>query len=599
MKKILLFVLSVLGGLTAYAGDVNFQWAKTVTAPMGTNAHSLAKSADGKIFALANFGSSGSNETVLYDGELTGTGAPYSGSSSAGNLNIVFQKLEKDGTLIWSINSCWGGASLSDCAYTPTADGGAFLALKFYHTNYDSAKNGKLLSLTDADGETTDVIWEYPGYWVYQGILVKVSTDGKIEWTKLIDMDYSPEANASSTYKNYTPQGFFFYGAAEDGDGNLYIAGNYRKEMTFVKENSETVVLTPHNTEGWTGDPQSTIGDLFLVKLDKYGNYLGHITTTGTAARESINDIAYAGGKIYFLGMVKGASSEDSEITLGNYKIQPTKFDDILVGAVNTDMTIAWINHFPAFAASNAKHTTLNKKMDIQNGSLYLMGHVIGGFGKDKTEALIESTSTMQAGFLIKCSAADGTWQGGVVHDATISGYYGAFEDKEGKLYAYGYCMGSSIFLTKYDATTWTKETQYDLITGGGSATAWGCLLDEEQFLSFSRAGAKSTSDFIDNSFTIGAMNDAGSWISIISSFEIPGLELATGVSISEASQEQAVKVHGGKEQIFIEAGKTSEIQILNTYGQVIKNMSVSSGKQAISMPKGIYIINKNKVVVY
>ena len=73
--------------------------------------------------------------------------------------------------------------------------------------------------------------------------------------------------------------------------------------------------------------------------------------------------------------MVKGASTEDSEIKLGNTTIQPTKFDDILVGAVNTDMTVAWVKHFPAFGASNGKHTTQNKKMELQNGNLYLMGH--------------------------------------------------------------------------------------------------------------------------------------------------------------------------------------------------------------------------------
>ena len=134
MKKILLLVFSMVCGVSAYAGDVNFQWAKPLIAPMGTNAHSLTKSADGKIFAFSNFGSSGESNTISYEGEILGTGAPYNGSSSSGNLNIVFQKLEKNGDLIWSINSCWGGASLSDCAYTPTADGGAFLALKFYHS---------------------------------------------------------------------------------------------------------------------------------------------------------------------------------------------------------------------------------------------------------------------------------------------------------------------------------------------------------------------------------------------------------------------------------------------------------------------------------
>ena len=596
MKKILLLVFSMVCGVSAYAGDVNFQWAKPLIAPMGTNAHSLAKSADGKIFAFSNFGSSGESNTISYEGEILGTGAPYNGSSSSGNLNIVFQKLEKNGDLIWSINSCWVGASLSDCAYTPTADGGAFLALKFYHTNYDAAGNGKLVSLVDAKGETTDVIWEYPGHWVYQGILAKISTDGAVEWTQLIHVDYSGEPNATY-YKEYTPQGFYFYGATEDNEGNLYIAGNYRKEMTFTKEGGDKVILTPHNTEGWNGDPQGTVGDLFLVKLDKEGNYLGHVTTTGSAARESINDIAYADGKIYFLGMVKGSTTETSEIKLGDTTIQPTTFDDIIAGAVNTDMSVAWVKHFPAFAASNGKHTTQNKKMDIQNGSLYLMGHVVGGFGADKSEALISGSSTLQSGFLIKCSATDGTWQGGAIGDKTIGGYYGAYEDENGKVYTYGYALGN-VYLLTYDSKTWTIDNEYNLVKGG-SASAWGCLFDGKQLLAFTRSSATSSTSFVDESFTLDGRKDAGSWVATISSYEIPGMELPTGLTTATVSQDQNIKVYGGKNQIFVEAQENSEVQILNIYGQIVKSMTVTAGKQVVSVPKGIYIVNNNKVLVY
>ena len=99
MKKILLFV-SILCGLTAYASDIDFQWAKTFVSPMGTGAHSLAKSADDKVFAFTNFGSSGAADSLSYNDELIGHGAPYSGSSSSGNSNIAFQKLEKNGDLI-------------------------------------------------------------------------------------------------------------------------------------------------------------------------------------------------------------------------------------------------------------------------------------------------------------------------------------------------------------------------------------------------------------------------------------------------------------------------------------------------------------------
>lgn len=102
-----------------------------------------------------------------------------------------------------------------------------------------------------------------------QGILVKISTEGNVEWTKLINVDYSPVPGTTSRYlqKVYSSKDSISMAAAEDNEGNLYIAGNYRKDMTFVKKSGEQVVLSPHNTEGWTGDPQSSVGRPVFSKI--------------------------------------------------------------------------------------------------------------------------------------------------------------------------------------------------------------------------------------------------------------------------------------------------------------------------------------------
>ena len=94
MKKILLFV-SILCGLTAYANDIDFQWAKTFVSPMGTSAHSLAKSADDKVFSFAGFGSSGAADSLSYGETLIGHGAPYDGSSSSRKLKHRIPKIRK------------------------------------------------------------------------------------------------------------------------------------------------------------------------------------------------------------------------------------------------------------------------------------------------------------------------------------------------------------------------------------------------------------------------------------------------------------------------------------------------------------------------
>ena len=133
----------------------------------------------------------------------------------------------------------------------------------------------------------------------------------------------------------------------------------------------------------------------------------------------------------------------------------------------------------------------------------------------------------------------------------------------------------------------------------GGSASAWGCLFDGKQLLAFTRSSATSSTSFVDESFTLDGRKDAGSWVAIISSYEIPGMELPTGLTTATVSQDQNIKVYGGKNQIFVEAQENSEVQILNIYGQIVKSMTVTAGKQVVSVPKGIYIVNNNKVLVY
>lgn len=597
MKKVLFFLsLALTSGnvhLKANTGDPVFQWAKLIDGPSAETPHSLAKSNDGKIFAFSSFGTKGTQDlSVSYDGNVVGYGAPYQGTSSAGSANVLFQKLDTDGTQIWCVYSNWGAVSLSDCAYTPTIDGGAMLALKMYHTDADAAGNHKLLSLVDATGASTEVIWEKPACWAYQGVLVKISTDGRVEWAKRIDVDTSAEPAAGSSYASGTSDGIYFYGMAADEDGQVYLAGNYRKTVTFVKPDATEVKLTPHNTAGWNGDSQKAVGDLFFVKLDKDGNYLGHLTTTGEAERESIDDIVYDRGKLYFLGRIKGKSGEEAgtikTLAFGATTLEPTAFDDLIAGAIRPDLTVDWVRSYPAFAASNGKHTTLNKKLEVQNGCLYLTGHVAGGFGKDKKEALVRTSGTLQEGFIIRCSATDGEWLGGTTHGSTISGYYGAFE-RDGKVYTYGYRLSNSVFLVIYDKETFAPVIQYDLVTEG-TLTGWGCLCDGNRFFSFSRCNAAAA--FYGTDLTLGSTG----WGSVLCSFELPK---SSATEIYGSVDDSAFRVSGGKGVIRLVSSERCRVTVYNTGGQPVKTFDMPAGETTEMLPQGIYLVNGKKAVVF
>jgi len=148
----------------------------------------------------------------------------------------------------------------------------------------------KTPAFKDAKNNTVTIQNWNTGYRTYYAVLLKVSSEGVIEWNKYIEIDNSPET-AATYYTEGTPDGIYPYATATDENGNIYLAGNYRKTMTFYTAENSPVQLIPHNTVNWNGDSQKTVGDLFIVKLDDKGNYLGHFTTTvsGTIEREPIS----------------------------------------------------------------------------------------------------------------------------------------------------------------------------------------------------------------------------------------------------------------------------------------------------------------------
>ena len=75
MKKFLLSTLLFIGGIlgSIQAEGPVFQWAKSLDGNPGNggdNAHSLIKSSDRKILALAQFGSMKDNDPVYYGDDI-------------------------------------------------------------------------------------------------------------------------------------------------------------------------------------------------------------------------------------------------------------------------------------------------------------------------------------------------------------------------------------------------------------------------------------------------------------------------------------------------------------------------------------------------
>ena len=157
MKKFLLSTLLFIGGIlgSIQAEGPVFQWAKSLDGNPGNggdNAHSLIKSSDGKILALAQFGSMKDNDPVYYGDDIVGYGCATQANSD--NCNIVLLKLDSDGSKIWSLYSFSGDVSISSSSIAATSDGGAVLALKM---RYASGMTNKTPAFKDAQYNTVTI----------------------------------------------------------------------------------------------------------------------------------------------------------------------------------------------------------------------------------------------------------------------------------------------------------------------------------------------------------------------------------------------------------------------------------------------------------
>lgn len=64
--------------------------------------------------------------------------------------------------------------------------------------------------------------------------------------------------------------------------------------------------IEANEVEGWDGDTQKSVGGLFLIKLDKDGNYLANVKADGKAAHERILNMRFVNNQLYFIGVMTG-----------------------------------------------------------------------------------------------------------------------------------------------------------------------------------------------------------------------------------------------------------------------------------------------------
>lgn len=370
-----------------------------------------------------------------------------------------------------------------------------------------------------------------------------------------------------------------------------YVCGNFRTTLTFGTEDGMKETITARNVSNWTGDDQSSIGDLYIAKFDKDGNYLTSYTADGTAAQTYLQKIVYKDGKIYAVGTVTG---DGTAITIGNKSLTfPKAGQSMLVAAFDTNLKPLYAKGYET-TSSGALHIENIQSFD---GNLYVSGSFLSRDGKgalkdldDENTTIFQASTTQHKGYIIELSPNDGSFiaSGKITQTAGLTKVYGVFRTKEnGKYYLNGWGCdmatgGANIY--KFDATLddnkSLENTDYTNVVNHGLGFAMvqttPVVIDNNVVL-MSRFGKANTGQASFNLLGGVATAKVNCWAVAVASYTNPNLvdeSVATDIK-----------------DISVKPSKAASSHVYSISGQYV-------GESLNNLPAGLYIQGGRKVVV-
>ena len=530
--KVLSLFLSFIGlsfAVGAQTQEISFDWYSAAVAE--ANAQNKAQTTiygtkvddAGYVYTLASMGSDAdtTGDVAATQGHLLGedmTGAPYSGTSY--NSNIMLVKHDFSGNALWKVYSKNGDVDVASSDYTPTADGGAFLALKARHTSANFYGNDILLQLVGNNGTETTISFSFPDaeyHNVYQPVFVKVDADGNISSAVRATVDWNPVDNPASSYTWGISDGFSLYGTAQDANGNFFVTGNLRRTM-HIGENE----ILAHNVADWDGG-SGFAGSAFVLKLNSDLTYNNHIVTGGSSVGETAKQMKYKDGKLYIAGYLKGSNAV---VSLGDSQVTPDDKYSFWTARVNaSDLSVDYLSLVQGAQVNNKNFMQLNAlEIAPDNSSFFVAGGIQGGFkiGQDTVSA----QGTMYAGFVFRCNSATGVADKGFVKQTSgISNSFGLAVNAD-SVFVYGYNWATTPKSLYFDSFNRNLETSASHILGEstGSITANSCAVKGDSLLIAARVQANKALDFA-FAETETSYTSTYSWQGIVAKYTFPGYE--------------------------------------------------------------------------
>ena len=550
-------------GFTATAN-----WVTPINANNGISTPEAVAANDNNTFLVSKFVSKGNDNSLNFvnfgSQEKVAFVAPNKATS--GNDNLLLTKVNADGTAAWHVYSKQGRVANASAA--TTSDGGVVVAAVTSFTAFN-AKDAtdipanSILDIVDADNHTTTIEKAFAGSAVYDIVVLKISANGHLDWFK----HFAADDASSLTAK-----------IAVDNADNIYIGGQHAKTLSF----GENAVAA------------RSAKSLYLVKLDNAGNFVKSFDISGTDAEDYIDAVTFADGKIFVAGRVK-AKAEGNTIAFADITLAPTTFDDVFAAAFSTDLVPVWASIANSVAASDGKHTSQVKGIDVSEGFVLVSGLVKGGYtAAGATDAVTMSSGTKLEGMVIGFSIADGALSKGVCVSEGISGLYSA-TIKGNKIYAFGYNIanadkqGSSLFEFDGENANENVIATTNEPASAGYPTTFYAKFVNSSLLAGVRAKGKGI-NVLGNVYDYTNQKDFTATVMSINLKDVFG-----GISTTETADDARIWAVSGAVKISV-ASPTS-VAVYNVAGQIVAKRIVTD-ETTIALPAGFYIVNGKKVVV-
>lgn len=550
-------------GFTATAN-----WVTPINANNGISTPEAVAASDDNTFLVSKFVSKGNDNSLNFvnfgSQEKVAFGAPNKATS--GNDNLLLTKVNADGTAAWHVYSKQGRVANASAA--TTSDGGVVVAAVTSFTAFNAKEAtdipaNSILDIVDADNHTTTIEKAFAGSAVYDIVVLKISADGHLNWFK----HFAADDASSLTAK-----------IAVDNADNIYIGGQHAKTLSF----GENAVAA------------RSAKSLYLVKLDNAGNFVKSFDISGTDAEDYIDAVTFADSKIFVAGRVK-AKAEGNTIAFADITLAPTTFDDVFAAAFSTDLVPVWASIANSVAASDGKHTSQVKGIDVSEGFVLVSGLVKGGYtAAGATDAVTMSSGTKLEGMVIGFSVADGALSKGVCVSEGISGLYSA-TIKGNKIYAFGYNIanadkqGSSLFEFDGENANENVIATTNEPASAGYPTTFYAKFVNSSLLAGVRAKGKGI-NVLGNVYDYTNQKDFTATVMSINLKDVFG-----GISTTETADDARIWAVSGAVKISV-ASPTS-VAVYNVAGQIVAKRIVTD-ETTIALPAGFYIVNGKKVVV-